>query len=155
MSRVTVCFIHGCKLQKSVTFFFDVDVRDRNHRQVKWTLTYWRVTKNHQTIPGRNGIETTIIKTHPFSKNSFTYYGGWTKIIFSKWRFNGDSWWKWKKCLKQTPQETHHFPKEFHTTCVFFALPRCGAALEAAVTPRAVTSLEAESPRHVGMSWNW
>lgn len=133
----TICFKHGCKLHKPVTFF-GVDVRERNHRQLRWTLTYWRVSKT-QTIPGWNGIENAIIKKDNSLPNG-------TLMVDSPW-------WKLKNRLKETPQETREFHTQLHTTwfVFLFSLPKCGAALEAAVTPRAVTSLEIESPRDVGM----
>ena len=108
MSRVTVCFKHGCKLQKPVTFF-GVDVRERNHRQLRWTLTYWGVSKT-QTIPGWNGIENAIIK-----KNNSLPNG--TLMVDSPS-------WKLKNRLKQTPQETRESHTQLHTACfVFFCFP--------------------------------
>ena len=104
MSRVTVCFKHGCKLQKPVTFF-GVDVRERNHRQLRWTLTYWGVSKT-QTIPVWNGTENAIIK-----KNNSLPNG--TLMVDSPW-------WKLKNRLKQTRQETRESHTQLHTACFVF-----------------------------------
>ena len=137
--------------------FFGIDFGDRNHRQLRWTLTYWRAKKNNSNHCRAKWHRKHNNHQNPSLVRKLVYLGwvylGWLNTKYSPNGVlmvihHGGNWKKPEtKTAKKHKNSTHN-----STPRVFFAFPRCGAALEAAVTPRAVTSLEAESPRHVGMS---